>query len=152
MISARSSFLEHSVRGQNGLLGEASQKATDLGVVESQFDLTSTFGVSTALNDFFNGVSRLAVNPNDTVARQSVIDLADQAATAFNQSARGLQRVSIDVDRQTRDTVNGMKDAPGGYLDMGGPTIAGGMMFMHTGYNGSAGANNMLLAFTVDGK
>jgi len=45
-----------------------------------------------------------------------------------------------------------MKDAPGGYLDMGGPTIAGGMMFMHTGYNGSAGANNMLLAFTVDGK
>ncbi len=51
-----------------------------------------------------------------------------------------------------RDTVNGMKDAPGGYLDMGGPTIAGGMMFVHSGYNGSAGANNLLLAFTVDGK
>jgi len=50
------------------------------------------------------------------------------------------------------DTVNGVKDAPGGYLDMGGPTIAGGRMFMHTGYNGSAGANNVLLAFTVDGK
>ena len=51
-----------------------------------------------------------------------------------------------------RDTVNGMKDAPGGYLDMGGPTIAGGMMFVHSGYNGSAGANNLLLAFTVAGK
>ena len=51
-----------------------------------------------------------------------------------------------------RDTVNGMKAAPGGYLDMGGPTIAGGMMFVHSGYNGSAGANNLLLAFTVDGK
>ena len=50
------------------------------------------------------------------------------------------------------DTINGVKAAPGGYLDMGGPTIAGGRMFMHTGYNGSAGANNVLLAFTVDGK
>lgn len=51
-----------------------------------------------------------------------------------------------------RQTVNGVKDAPGGYLDMGGPTIAGGMMFVHSGYNGSAGANNLLLAFTVDGR
>jgi polyvinyl alcohol dehydrogenase (cytochrome) len=51
-----------------------------------------------------------------------------------------------------RDTVNGVKAAPGGALDMGGPTIAGGMMFLHTGYNGTAGPNNVLLAFTVDGK
>ena len=35
---------------------------------------------------------------------------------------------------------------------MGGPTVAGGMMFLHSGYNGSAGASNLLLAFTVDGK
>lgn len=51
-----------------------------------------------------------------------------------------------------RDTVNDLKDAPGGYLDMGGPTIAGGRLFVHSGYNGSAGASNLLLAFTVDGK
>jgi polyvinyl alcohol dehydrogenase (cytochrome) len=51
-----------------------------------------------------------------------------------------------------RDTVNGVKGAPGGYLDMGGPTIAGGMLFVHSGYNGSAGAANLLLAYTVDGK
>lgn len=58
-----------------------------------------------------------------------------------------------DFDTTTpRDTVNGMKGAPGGYLDMGGPTIAGGTMFLHSGYNGSAGANNLLLAFSVDGK
>lgn len=50
------------------------------------------------------------------------------------------------------DTVNGYKQAPGGTLDMGGATIAGGTMFIHSGYGGSAGANNLLLAFTVDGK
>jgi polyvinyl alcohol dehydrogenase (cytochrome) len=51
-----------------------------------------------------------------------------------------------------QDTVNGVKGAYGGSLDMGGPTIAGGTMFVHSGYNGSAGAGNLLLAFTVDGK
>ncbi len=50
------------------------------------------------------------------------------------------------------NTVNGYKDAPGGHLDMGGATIAGGMMFIHSGYNGSAGQNNVLLAFTPGGK
>jgi len=50
------------------------------------------------------------------------------------------------------DTVNGIKAAPGGALDMGGPTVAGGMLFVHSGYNGTAGASNLLLAFSVDGK
>ena len=34
----------------------------------------------------------------------------------------------------------------------GGPTIAGGMRFVHSGYSGSAGPKNLLLAFSVDGK
>lgn len=53
---------------------------------------------------------------------------------------------------QPVDTVNGVKGAPGGSMSMGGPTIAGGMLFVHSGYNGTAGANNLLLAFTPDGK
>jgi polyvinyl alcohol dehydrogenase (cytochrome) len=50
------------------------------------------------------------------------------------------------------DTVNGVKQAPGGSMDMGGPTIGGGMLFVHSGYQGSAGASNLLLAFSLDGK
>lgn len=53
---------------------------------------------------------------------------------------------------QPVDTVNGVKDAPGGGTSMGGPTIAGGTLFMHSGYNGNAGANNLLLAFTPGGR
>lgn len=113
MINARSSFLEQSVRGQNELLGGAQQHATDLGVVEGQFDLTSTFGVSSALNGFFNGFSQLAVNPNDTVSRQGILDLAGQAASAFHQAAIGLQSVSTNVDRQTRDSVAGINRLTG---------------------------------------
>jgi polyvinyl alcohol dehydrogenase (cytochrome) len=53
---------------------------------------------------------------------------------------------------QPIDTVNGVKGAYGGTMSMGGPTVAGGTMYVHSGYQGSAGANNLLLAFTVDGK
>ncbi len=108
MVNARSSFLEQSVRSQNELLGAAEQHANNLGVVEGQFDLTSSFGVSSALNGFFNGFSQLAVNPNDTVSRQGVIDLAGQAASAFRQAALGLQDVSTNINRQTQDTVAGI--------------------------------------------
>jgi polyvinyl alcohol dehydrogenase (cytochrome) len=74
----------------------------------------------------------------------------DGRIRAFN-AANG--KVLWEYDTTTPiDTVNGIKNAPGGSLAMGGPTIAGGMMFMHSGYSGSAGPNNLLLAFSVDGK
>ncbi|HEX3700883.1 MAG TPA: PQQ-binding-like beta-propeller repeat protein [Phenylobacterium sp.] len=58
-----------------------------------------------------------------------------------------------DYDATTPlDTVNGIRQAPGGSLAMGGPTVAGGMVFLHSGYSGSAGPRNLLIAFSVDGK
>lgn len=53
---------------------------------------------------------------------------------------------------QPVDTVNGVKGARGGAFSMGGPTVGGGMMFVHSGYDGDAGSNNLLLAFSVDGR
>jgi polyvinyl alcohol dehydrogenase (cytochrome) len=57
---------------------------------------------------------------------------------------------------RTYDTVNGIKDQPGGGIDGMGPTIAGGMVFITSGNNGAArvGSNgvNVLLAYSVDDK
>ena len=50
------------------------------------------------------------------------------------------------------DTVNGVKQAWGGGIDTGGPTIAGGMMLVASGYTGSSGENNLIEAFSIDGK
>jgi polyvinyl alcohol dehydrogenase (cytochrome) len=50
------------------------------------------------------------------------------------------------------ETVNGVK-AHGGSLSATGPTIAGGMMFVNSGYSQLGGmGGNVLLALTVDGK
>jgi polyvinyl alcohol dehydrogenase (cytochrome) len=49
-------------------------------------------------------------------------------------------------------TVNG-KPARGGSIDATGAAVAGGLVFVHSGYNQFGGmAGNVLLAFSVDGK
>jgi polyvinyl alcohol dehydrogenase (cytochrome) len=58
----------------------------------------------------------------------------------------------FDTAATTYEAVNGMK-AKGGALDGGGPTIAGGVLYVNSGYGRLVGyPGNVLLAFTVDGK
>jgi polyvinyl alcohol dehydrogenase (cytochrome) len=53
---------------------------------------------------------------------------------------------------QPYETVNGVP-ARGGSLDGPGPAIAGGMLFVNSGYPTAGGMpGNVLLAFSVDGK
>jgi len=53
---------------------------------------------------------------------------------------------------QEHETVNGVK-ARGGSMNAGGPVVAGGMLFVNSGYGVLGGmAGNVLLAFSVDGK
>ena len=60
-----------------------------------------------------------------------------------------------------RTTLDG-KSAYGGVMDGSGPTIAGGMVYVHSGYADRSGATagrglrnadgNVLMAYSVDGK
>jgi hypothetical protein len=47
-----------------------------------------------------------------------------------------------------------VKDQSGGSLDVAGPVLAGGLMYIISGYAGALGGapNNVLLVFSVDGK
>jgi polyvinyl alcohol dehydrogenase (cytochrome) len=62
-------------------------------------------------------------------------------------------KIVWDVDTsRPYETVNGVA-AKGGSLDGAGPAIAGGMLFVNSGYGGNGGLpGNVLLAFSVDGK
>jgi polyvinyl alcohol dehydrogenase (cytochrome) len=58
---------------------------------------------------------------------------------------------TFSTTAQTYDTVNGVHDQPGGSIDGMGPTIAHGMVYVMSGFNGASrtGGNgvNVLLAF-----
>jgi polyvinyl alcohol dehydrogenase (cytochrome) len=59
----------------------------------------------------------------------------------------------LDTSAATYQTVNGVAAQPGGNIDGTGPVVADGMLFVMSGYLGNLGgvANNVLLAFAVDG-
>src|SRR5215831_8572954 len=105
ILSARSEYLEQTVRSQAQLLGDAQQRATDLGQVQPLFSLSSSSSVSASLNNFFNSFSQLSVNPNDPVERQGVIAAAGQVARSFNQAANGITQIESNVDSQTQQLV-----------------------------------------------
>ena len=88
LINSRSEFLEQAVRDQQSQLGSAQQTASDLGQIQPLFDLTSTTGVASSINNFFNAFSQLSVNPNDALSRQSVINQAGTLA-ADHSAERG---------------------------------------------------------------
>ncbi len=64
----------------------------------------------------------------------------------------------FDTVAQTYNTTNGVRGQLGGGMDGNGPTIAQGMVFATSGFDGASnygstgGGANVLLAFTVDGK
>ena len=51
-----------------------------------------------------------------------------------------------------RDTVNGVKGAPGGTSTWAARRSPAGWSIVHSGYNGNAGANNVLIAFSPEGQ
>ncbi len=105
LASTRSEYVEQSVRTQTTLLGSAEQKSADLAPLQSLFDLSSTTGVSGSLDSFFNSFSALSVNPNDTVARQTVMTQAQTLATSFNQAAGGILTAANNVRQQSVNSV-----------------------------------------------
>jgi polyvinyl alcohol dehydrogenase (cytochrome) len=71
------------------------------------------------------------------------------------QAKTGKMVWDYDTAGRHYETVNGVKNQRGGNLDATGMTFAGPMAFLMAGFNGasgSSGPDNVLLAFSVDGK
>jgi polyvinyl alcohol dehydrogenase (cytochrome) len=60
-------------------------------------------------------------------------------------------RVLWSFDAGDSFTTTTGKNADGGALDAAGPVVAGGMLYVHSGYWGRTGPGSLLLAFSLDG-
>jgi flagellar hook-associated protein 1 FlgK len=104
--SSRNEYAETAVREQNSLLGHFNQLTSILGSVEPNFSASGTTGIPNAINNLFAGFSALATNPNDTTARQSVIDQARELAKSFNSTAANLASVQGNARQQISSQVD----------------------------------------------
>ena len=89
-----------------------------------------------------------------TLIPRAVISTSIDGRLRAYDPATGRFTWTFDTAGQTYQTVNGVKDQGGGALDQASPTVAGGMMFVMSGYTANMGGvpNNVLLAFSVDGE
>ncbi|MBV9082820.1 MAG: PQQ-binding-like beta-propeller repeat protein [Acidobacteriaceae bacterium] len=60
----------------------------------------------------------------------------------------------FDTAQRTYRTINGIAEQPGGPIDVTSGSLAGGMLYVISGYRGILGgrSDNVLLAFSVDGR
>jgi polyvinyl alcohol dehydrogenase (cytochrome) len=69
-------------------------------------------------------------------------------------SADGRILWDFDTGRGTYRTINGVDDQTGGSIDVSSGTLADGMLYVISGYRGilGGGSNNVVLAFSIDGR
>lgn len=102
---ARNQYAEEAVRRQLESLGRFQQKADNLAGIEKTFDVSGQGGIPGALNDLFRSFSALSVNPNNTAARQDVLERARSVSQSFEQATASLTQASGNADQQLRQTV-----------------------------------------------
>lgn len=106
LINYRNEFSERNVWRQSNNFGRFSEQSPILEEIEATFTISKDAGIPGALNRFFNGVSSWAVNPNDPVARQVVLDRAAGVARSFNETAKNISAAASTTDRQISSTVD----------------------------------------------
>jgi len=96
--SSRNQYAESMVESDNSAWGYSNELSSQLSSIQPLFDVTGDSGLPNALNQFFQSFSALSVTPNDTVARSTVLNYAEQLAQQFNGMATGLTNASTAVN------------------------------------------------------
>jgi flagellar hook-associated protein 1 FlgK len=101
----RSAYADESVRTEISNLGTAEQQSTLLSTLQTNFDVTAQTGIAAGLSNLFSSFSALSANPSDSTARQTVINDAQAAASAFQQTASALTQASASTTQQIQSQV-----------------------------------------------
>ena len=108
------------------------------------------------LSDRFPGVCFNAMSAAPAVMPGVVFQGSMDGWFRAYDSGSGRLLFEDSTTSRTYATANGVADQPGGSIDGNGPTIAGGRIFVMSGFDGAAstGGNgtNVLLAYSPDGR
>jgi flagellar hook-associated protein 1 FlgK len=111
--SSRNQFAEQSVRDQQTNNAYQQQKVSDLSAAQNFFSLSSASGIAPAISGLFQSFSQLSVTPNDTVARQTVLNNAGTLVQNFKDTANGLLSQANDLHQATNSTITSINQLAG---------------------------------------
>ncbi len=97
----RDSFLDSQYRKENKRLGEWQIKQQSLSLVEAIFNEPSETGINSVLNEFFNALQAMSLNPEDPTTRATV----QQKAFALTEYIREVYIKLEELQRQLDDNI-----------------------------------------------
>jgi flagellar hook-associated protein 1 FlgK len=104
-LDTRSSYADTAVQQQLSLQGLYQQLQTTLAPLQTVFDVSSGSAIPSALNQLFQSFSQWSTQPNNANFQSSVLDAAQQAASAFQQAAAQLGNIQTATTNDIQSTV-----------------------------------------------
>jgi len=111
--SSRNQYAEQNVRTEQTAYSYDQQQVSDLSTAQNYFSLSTTSGIGPDISSLFNSFSALSVTPNDTVARQTVLNDATTVAQDFNDAASGLLSQANNLQQATTSTITAINQLGG---------------------------------------
>lgn len=108
------SFLERSYVRQATNSARWDEQDTIMTSLENIFNESNRSGLSSSLNKFFTAWQDLALRPEDTATRQSLLSYADNLSDMFGSTMDGIKAIQKEMDvsiGQTVDRVNDLSKA-----------------------------------------
>ncbi|HUA64061.1 MAG TPA: flagellar hook-associated protein FlgK [Verrucomicrobiae bacterium] len=106
LTDSRDQYAEESVQQQTSTLGLYTAQSQATATLQSLFDVSGASGVSASLQNLFQAFSAWSVTPNDSTARQSVLNAAGSAAQSISGLDASLVQAGAGLDTQISSTVN----------------------------------------------
>ena len=110
VIRIRNTFYDFQYRSESHNYGETSIKYQHYTNMEKIFNEPSDSAISASMSDFFSSWQELSKNPNDTGAKDIVIQNAKYLATNISNVKEKLDKLSTQAEKKLNDDVSEIND------------------------------------------
>ena len=110
VIRIRNTFYDVQYRSESHNYGETSIKYQHYTNMEKIFNEPSDSAISASISDFFSSWQELSKNPNDTGAKDVVIQNAKYLSTNISNVKEKLDKLSTQAEKKLNDDVSEIND------------------------------------------
>lgn len=106
----RNTFYDFQFRNESHSYGNISLKYDYYKNMENIFGEPSDNGISSSINNFFNGFNELSKDPNSTGIKSGVIENANYLANNINETYKKLDMLQQNLNKQSEDILSDIND------------------------------------------
>ncbi len=119
----RNQFLDEQARTEDARLAGMSARSHLLGQAEVRFGELDA-GIDVAVGDVFSALEELALHPDSSPVRVTVLDAMDRVAGQLRATAEGLRGLELSSDTDVRVAVSQANDLIDQIADLNGQIVA----------------------------